>query len=50
VHSKLKAEPAAQAELNGMVRSATARPRDAQNTQLSSDSRFDLAYGAAHAL
>ena len=47
---KLKAEPAAQSEFDGMLRSGIARLRDAQNTQLSNDSRFDLAYGAAHAL
>jgi len=47
---KLKAEPAAQTEFDGMVRSGIARLSDAQKTNLSSDSRFDLAYGAAHAL
>ncbi len=47
---KLKAEPGAQAEFDGLVRSGKLRLKDAQNTQLSSDSSFDLAYGAAHAL
>lgn len=46
----LKAEPGAQAEFDGLVRSGNARLKDAQNKQLSSDSSFDLAYGAAHAL
>jgi len=44
---KLKAEPPAQAEL---VRSGLVRLRDAENAALSLESRFDLAYNAAHAL
>jgi hypothetical protein len=48
--SSLKAELPAQAEFDGLVRSGNARLKDAQNEQLSSDSSFDLAYGAAHAL
>jgi hypothetical protein len=47
---QLKAEPVAQVELDGLVRSGLARLEDAQNKGLSLDSRFDLAYNAAHAL
>jgi hypothetical protein len=45
----LKTEPAAQAELDGLLRSGSARLKDAQLDNLSLDSRFDLAYNAAHA-
>ena len=37
-------------EVAGLVRSGTARLADAQNASLSIESRFDLAYNAAHAL
>lgn len=47
---KLKAEPPAQAEFDGLVRSGLVRLRDAENAGLSLESRFDLAYNAAHAL
>ena len=47
---KLKAEPPAQAEFDGLVRSGLVRLRDAENASLSLESRFDLAYNAAHAL
>jgi len=47
---KLKAEPPAQAEFDGLVRSGLVRLRDAENAALSIESRFDLAYNAAHAL
>ncbi len=47
---QLKAEPPAQSELDGLIRSGLARLRDAENKALSLDSRFDLAYNAAHAL
>lgn len=47
---KLKTEPAAESELRGLVRSGTRRLDDAARTDLSLDSRFDLAYNAAHAL
>jgi len=46
---KLKAEPVAQAELDGLLRSGSARIKDAENDRLSAESRFDLAYNAAHA-
>jgi len=47
---KLTAEPPSQVETAGLVKSAKSRLRDAQNPQNSVESRFDLAYGAAHAL
>lgn len=47
---KLKAEPPAQSEFDGLVRSGMVRLRDAENAALSLESRFDLAYNAAHAL
>ena len=46
---KLKAESAMQAEIDGLLRSGGARIADAENHQLSLESRFDLAYNAAHA-
>jgi hypothetical protein len=46
---QLKAEPVARAELDGLMRSGAARIKDAENEQLSAESRFDLAYNAAHA-
>jgi hypothetical protein len=46
----LKREPPGRAELEGLIHSAAERLRDAQNEDLSLDSRFDLAYNAAHAL
>jgi hypothetical protein len=46
---KLKTEPPAQAELDGLMRSGAARIKDAENEALSLESRFDLAYNAAHA-
>lgn len=47
---KLKAEPPDQREFDGMVASARVRLGDARNTTLAVESRFDLAYNAAHAL
>jgi len=47
---KLKPEPPAQAELEGLLRSGRRRLVDAERTELSLESRFDLAYNAAHAL
>ena len=46
---QLKVEAPAQPELDGLLRSGTARITDAENTTLSLESRFDLAYNAAHA-
>ena len=45
---KLKAEPPDERESKGLIRSATVRLHDARNTALSIESRFDLAYNAAH--
>jgi hypothetical protein len=47
---KMKEEAPAQAELDGLVRSGSVRLVDAANESLSVESRFDLAYNAAHAL
>src|SRR6266436_6219233 len=47
---KLKREPGAQAEIDGLVRSARSRLTDARHPALALESRFDLAYNAAHAL
>ena len=46
----LKAEAPDAAELQGLLRTGQARLRDAANTALALESRFDLAYNAAHAL
>ena len=46
----LRAEAPDAAELAGLLRSGLARLNDAGNTSLSLESRFDLAYNAAHAL
>ena len=50
VGGPLKQEPASDDEVAGLRRSALARLEDSGNAGLSVDSRFDLAYGAAHAL
>jgi hypothetical protein len=47
---QLKAEPPTPSEIEGLVRSGIARLKDAATRSLSLDSRFDLAYNAAHAL
>ena len=46
----LKQEPPDAREIAGLRRSALARLEDAARTELALDSRFDLAYSAAHAL
>jgi hypothetical protein len=46
----LKTEPPRQAEIEGLIRSGEARLADAKRLDLSPESRFDLAYNAAHAL
>jgi len=46
----LKLEPPDQTEFDGLVLSGTTRLKDASNTAISTESRFDLAYNAAHAL
>jgi hypothetical protein len=47
---QLKPEPPAEAELNGLFLSGQRRLADAEQESLSLESRFDLAYNAAHAL
>ena len=47
---QLKAEPPAESELAGLIRSGLVRLTDAELEGLSLESRFDLAYNAAHAL
>ena len=46
----LKPEPPDQTEFNGLVGSGTKRLKDASNKAISDESKFDLAYNAAHAL
>lgn len=47
---KLKPERSSQDEINGLMRSGRRRLQDAANETLNIESRFDLAYNAAHAL
>ncbi|KQO19153.1 hypothetical protein [Acidovorax sp. Leaf78] len=47
---QLKAEPPDEAEIAGLLRTGRARLHDAHNAALALESRFDLAYNAAHAL
>jgi hypothetical protein len=47
---KLKREVCMPAEFDGLVASGAARLADAANAALAPESRFDLAYNAAHAL
>lgn len=47
---QLKEEPSTEQEIAGLTNSGLARLRDATNESLSIESRFDLAYNAAHAL
>jgi len=47
---KLKAESPSDQEVAGLISSGLARLHDAGNETLSVESRFDLAYNAAHAL
>ena len=47
---QLKAESCAQSEFDGLLKSGIVRLKDAQQWELSPESRFDLAYNAAHAL
>ena len=46
----LKPEAPTTDEVSGLMRSGAARLADAKNESLSLESRFDLAYNAAHAL
>src|SRR5438128_6981098 len=47
---KLKREPPAAGEIQGLRHSGEVRLADAERPELSIESRFDLAYNAAHAL
>lgn len=47
---QLHPEPADPREYGGLIRSGRTRLADARNASLSLESRFDLAYNAAHAL
>lgn len=47
---QLKEAPAASEELDGLWQSGLSRLADAERSELSFESRFDLAYNAAHAL
>jgi hypothetical protein len=47
---RLKREPPREGEVEGLRRSGEARLEDAAKPSLSLESRFDLAYNAAHAL
>ena len=47
---QLKAEPASKEEIAGLLRSGLARLEDSKKEELNKESRFDLAYNAAHAL
>ncbi len=46
----LKKEAPVQSELEGLIGSARVRLKDAKNEDLSLESRFDLAYNAAHSI
>jgi hypothetical protein len=46
----LHPEPPDEKETQGLLRTGIARLKDAGNAQLAIESRFDLAYNAAHAL
>lgn len=50
VNKPLKPEPPDAKEFEGLVRSGKARLKDASSNALALESRFDLAYNAAHAL
>ncbi len=47
---QLKAEETTPEEIKGLIRSGIVRLQDSKNDSLSVESRFDLAYNAAHAL
>ena len=47
---KLKTEGSTDEEVDGLIRSGLVRLADARNKALNIESRFDLAYNAAHAL
>jgi hypothetical protein len=45
----LKSEPPVREEITGLLRTGAVRLADAQKTTIAPESRFDLAYNAAHA-
>jgi len=47
---RLKAEPPSDREISGLIKSGLARLQDSKSESLHIESRFDLAYNAAHAL
>jgi hypothetical protein len=47
---QIKTEPPKQAKFDGLVRSGRVRLTDAENPVPALESRFDLAYNAAHAV
>ena len=47
---QLKTEPPSDAEIQGLLRSGLRRLDDAEREELNLESRFDLAYNAAHSL
>jgi hypothetical protein len=47
---QLVAEPWDEREYQGLIKSGQTRLNDVQNETLSTESRFDLSYNAAHAL
>ena len=47
---QLKPELPSEKDISGLIKSGLARLRDSRNESLSIESRFDLAYNAAHAL
>lgn len=47
---QLKVEDSSEVEVTGLIQSGVARLEDARKTALNIESRFDLAYNAAHAL
>ena len=47
---KLRAEDSTEEEVAGLIRSGLVRLADSKNKALNIESRFDLAYNAAHAL
>lgn len=46
----LVAEPYDEAQVHGLLRSGLARLKDSRNASLALETRFDVAYNAAHAL
>ena len=48
--NQLKAERPSKEEFDGLIVSGQRRLKDAENEELSLESRFDLAYNAAHSL